>query len=125
MIIKESFLLAATNADILAAPSRLASLPADGVMQIEVSATDCDAVNYGTLTLQPPDGLAPFEDLHVPFNGFATADAVMHTSTELMVELECRAGGHVGLAYTMNGTVALALVIVTYSFTSYATHPVS
>ncbi len=115
MIIKESFLLAASNADILAAPSRLAAIPSAGVLTIEASSTDCDATNFGTVTLQPAEGEIPFQDLHIPFGGF-TADAAMDNDLALAIELEVAQGGHLGLAYTENGTVALTLIIVTLTF---------
>ena len=38
MIIKESFSLTVSNADILSAPSRLAAIPANGVLTLEMSA---------------------------------------------------------------------------------------
>ncbi len=116
MIIKESFLLAADDTDILAAPSRLNSIPRGGLLTIEASATDCDATNFGLLTLQPPQGDIPFENLHIPANGVTTADAVMDTDTQLLIRMEVAQGGHVLLAYDENGTVALVLIIVTLAF---------
>lgn len=118
MVIKESYLLAADDADILSATngSRLVSIPSGGVLTIEASATDCDATNFGTLTLNPPGADNPFTNLHIPANGLSTADAVMYDTTELMFQLIVEQGGHVGLSYDENGTVALALIIVTLQF---------
>lgn len=116
MLIKESFLLTADNNDILAAPSRLAAIPANGVLTIEASATDCDAINFALLTLQLPEGDIPFENLHVPANGLSTADSVMDSDTQMLVTMAVARGGHVGLAYDENGTVAILLVIVTLVF---------
>lgn len=116
MIIKESYLLTASNTDILAAPSRLASIPADGVMTIEVSSTDNDGTNYGQLTLQTPGGDTPFENLVIPQNGFSTADGVIHDDTAIVFQLEVDQGGHVTLSYTENGTVAGTMVIITLDF---------
>lgn len=121
MVIKESFLLVATDADILAAPSRLAAIPSAGMMTIEASSTDCDATNFGTLTLQLPGGDTPFEDLHIPAagirqTGVSDADAVLNTHTELMISFNVAAGGHVGLAYTENGTVTTCIIMVTLTF---------
>lgn len=115
MIIKESFLLITSNADILAAPSRLAAIPANGQLTIEASATDCDSANFGTLTLQPPEGEIPFSSLHIPFSGFA-ADAALDNDTSLVIQLDVSQGGHVGLAYTETGSVFLALIMVTLTF---------
>ncbi len=114
-VIKESFLLTADNTDILSAPSRLAAIPADGTMTLEISSTDCDATNFGLMTLQLPQGDIPFEDLHIPASGNA-GDAEMDTRTQLTVSFGVARGGHVGLAYNENGTVALVLVIATLVF---------
>lgn len=116
MVIKESYLLTADNTDVLAAPSRLASLPGAGIMTIEASATDCDATNYATMTLKPPSGDTPFSNLHIPMNGFDEDDAVMHNDTSLVVRVPLAQGGHVTLSVDENGTVALILLIITYEF---------
>jgi len=115
-LIKESFFLTATNTDILAAPSRLAAIPADGILTIEVSSTDSDPTNFGTLTLQTPDGDVPFENLHIPFNAFGNGSAILHNDTELMIQLDVTAGGHVGLSYTETGVVLVVIIIVTLTF---------
>ncbi len=115
-VIKESFLLVADNADILSAPSRLAAIPRNGVLTLELSATDCDPTNFGLITLQVPDGDIPFENLHIPANGFSTADAIMHRDTALVIQLEVAQGGHVGLNYDENGTVLSVLIIATLIF---------
>ncbi len=116
MLIKESFLLAADDADVLAAPSRLAAIPRNGVLTIEASATDCDATNFGLVTLTLPEGDIPFQNLHVPANGVSTADAVMDSDTQILITMGVQQGGHVLLAYDENGTVALCLLIITLSF---------
>lgn len=115
-IIKESYQLAATDTDVLAAPSRLTAMPADGVLTIEASSTDCDASNYAQLTLQMPDGSIPFENLHLPANGYSTADSVIHDDTALQIQVEVEQGGHVLLSYTETGTVALGMLIFTLEF---------
>jgi len=115
-VIKESFVLSASNTDILAAPSRLAAIPGDGVMTIEVSCTDSDATNFGTITLQLPDGENPFEDLLIPANGFSTADNVVHDDTALQISIEVAQGGHVTLSYAESGTVALAVFLISLEF---------
>ncbi len=116
MLIKESFLLTADNADILAAPSRLAAIPSNGVLTIEATSTDCDATNHALLTLQLPKGGFPFENLHVPANGQSTVDAVMDSDTLLMVTMGVAQGGHVGLSLDEVGTVGLVLIICTLTF---------
>lgn len=117
-VIKESYVLTADNTDILAAgTSRLASIPASGVLTIEASATDSDvATNFGTITLQLPNGETPFENLLVPANGYSTADVVMHDDTAVQVQMEVEQGGHVTLSYDETGTVLGCLVFVTFDF---------
>jgi len=115
MIIKESFLLIVDNADILAAPSRLAALPSNGILTIEACSTDLDSTNFGLLTLQLPDGVIPFENLHIPMGGL-TADALLDIDTKLLVTMPVQQGGHVGLAYDENGNVSAVLIVVTLSF---------
>ncbi len=116
MLIKESYVLTAANADILAAPSRLAAIPRNGVLTIEASTTDSDATNFGRLTLTLPEGDIPFQDLIIPANGLSTADSVMDTDTQLVFTLEVMQGGHVILAYAEDGTVPLTLIYITLSF---------
>lgn len=115
-IIKESFLLTADNADVLSAPSRLAAIPADGILSIEASATDCDATNFARMSLQLPGGEIPFEDLHIAMSGQSTVDAVMNSESELVMQIAVKAGGHVLLSYDETGTVALTLIYVTLAF---------
>lgn len=114
-IIKESFLLVADNADILAAPSRLAAIPSAGILTLEMAATQCSATNFGLVTLQLPEGDIPFEDLHVPFSG-TTSEAALNNEFMLVIQLEVAAGGHVLLSYDENGTVAVFLMHATLSF---------
>lgn len=116
MIIKESYLLTASNTDIMAAPSRLASIPSDGVLTIEVSSTDNDGTNYGTVTLQTPSGDTPFENLVIPASGYSTADGVIHDDTAIQFQMDVQQGGHVTLSYTENGTVTGTMVILTLDF---------
>ncbi len=115
MLIKESYLLVASDADVLAAPSRLAAIPLNGILTIEASVTDCDATNRGELTLQLPEGDIPFEDLIIPYGG-NTADNFMDTDTQFLITMQVRQGGHVGLAYVEQGTVVGALLIITLQF---------
>lgn len=115
-LIKESYTLAATDADILAAPSRLAAMPGAGELIIEVSSTDCDVTNFGQLTLQMPDGEVPFENLLIPANGYSTADQVIHDDTALQISLPVAQGGHVLVQYTETGTVAMVTLLFTLNF---------
>lgn len=113
--IKESFILTGSNTDIMAAPSRLAAIPGNGILTIEMSTTDSDATNFGVMTLQLPDGEVPFEDLIIPANGYGV-DNILHSETSVNVQVPVAQGGHVSLAYTETGTVALTIVYLTLTF---------
>ncbi len=118
MLIKESFMLAADDADVLAAPSRLAAIPANGILTIEAIATQSNLTNFGRLTLQLPEGDIPFQDLLIPSSGGTNSatDAIMDSREQFIVTLNVRVGGHVGLAYDETGTVTFALIYVTLNF---------
>jgi hypothetical protein len=115
-LIKESFVLTASNTDVLVAPSRLTSAPRAGTMTLEISATDSDPTNYGTITLQLPNGDVPLEDLVIPQNGYSTADGVIHDDTAIQISFGVAQGGHVLLSYTENGTVAQLNIMATLEF---------
>ncbi len=114
-IIKEAFSLAASDADILQAPSRLAAIPKAGVLNLEITARIADASNFWTITLQLPGGEIPFEDLIVPANGFSTVNDIMHSDTQLTFRIPVAAGGHVLFQATETGASVL-YTIVTLEF---------
>ncbi len=114
-MIKESFQFAASNVDILAAPSRLTAIPRSGLLTIEATCTDSDAANRALITLQLPGGEIPFEDLIVPVNGFSTADSVMHNDTSMVFAFRVAQGGHVLYQYTEVGATTF-FTIVTLEF---------
>lgn len=117
MLIKETFFLTATTADILAAPSRLAAVPRNGAMIIEAATSDCDGTNFGALTLQLPNGDLPLDGLVIPvWADGGGADAMLDTRTETLIQFNVAQGGHVLLQYTETGTVTLCFVMVTLSF---------
>jgi hypothetical protein len=107
MIIKESFSLTVSNADILSAPSRLAAIPANGVLTLEMSAGASNVTNNYTVTLQLPDGSIPFEDLTVPYNGRAGTDRVLDSNMQLTFAFEATQGGHFLLSCTETGATEL------------------
>jgi hypothetical protein len=108
-LISESYILTASNTDILAAPSRLAAIPRGGVLTLEYSATNSNATHNWTITAQTPEGDVPFEDLRVPYNGYSS-DVVMHTDTRLRFQFRATQGGHFLLSATETGTSNLYLV---------------
>lgn len=115
-IIVETYALAADNTDILAAPSRLAAMPADGTLTIEMSATEANGTNYGQVSIQLPDGSNPLDTVTLPANGLSTADGVINDDTSLNLVVEVEKGGHVLVAYDETGTVAEAFFQFTLQF---------
>jgi len=114
-LIRESFALVASDTDILAAPSRLAAIPANGQLTIEVSCTDNDITNFGQITVQLPNGDIPLRDVTIPFSG-NSSDGMLDSDTEMIVVMDIGQGGHLLLQYTENGTVALAFLHVSLLF---------
>lgn len=110
MVIKESYTLTATNTDIFAAPSRLASIPANGTLTLEMSSTDADGTNFFQVTLQTPEGDVPFENLHVPYNGRSGTEDTMDDANKLTFQMRARQGGHFLLSCAENGTSRLFLI---------------
>ncbi len=116
-MIKESFLLEATDTDILAAPSRLAAIPANGVMTVETSTSDAESTNNGALTIQLPNGDIPLDLVVIPaWAAVLGADGVLDARTQMALTFGVGQGGHVLLQYTMTGVVSLCIMHVTLTF---------
>ena len=109
-LIQEAYRLSASNTDILAAPSRLSSIPRGGVLTLEYSATKSDGTNYFTITCQTPEGDVPFEDLRVPWNGFTDTYETLHTDTRLRYQFTASQGGHFVLSATETGSTHLYIL---------------
>lgn len=116
MLIKESFALAATDLDILAAPSRLAAIPANGVLTIECCAGDSDPTNFGQLTVQLPGGDIPLSLVQIPSHGLGATDFILDNNTEMITVMTVTQGGHVLVQYTENGTVSMCAFYITLEF---------
>jgi len=116
-LIKESFFLTATNADILAAPSRLAAIPANGLLTLEAVTGDCDGTNFMALTILMPDGESPLDSVAIPaWASVSGADAVLDSRTEMVVAMPVQQGGHVLVQIVENGTVGLCFMMFTLEF---------
>ena len=109
-LIQEVHRLSASNTDILAAPSRLSSIPRGGVLTLEYSATHSDGTNYFEITCQTPEGDVPFENLRVPFNGYSDTDEVLHTDTRLRYQFTASQGGHFLLSAEESGSSLLYIL---------------
>jgi len=109
-LIQESFSIVATNTDILAAPSRLSSIPRGGVLTLEYSCGTSDSSNNFKISCQTPEGDVPFEDLLVPYNGYDAAENILHTDTRLRYQFTASQGGHFLLSATETGAANLYLL---------------
>lgn len=115
MIIIESFVITADDADVLKAPSRLASIPEEGTLALEVSCTKSEAANHAELTVTLPDGENPVEGVRIPANGYNDGDDVLHDDTEFSLQFPAFQGGHFGVQVDVTGTVSV-IVMATLVF---------
>lgn len=104
-MIIESFFLAATDADLLAAPSRLAAIPYNGTLTLEFSSNLNDATNSWAVTIQLPDGSTPLEAQRI------TAGVVgqLNRETKYTTQFAVAQGGHLLVSCTETGTALLTV----------------
>lgn len=105
-MIAETYRLAATDTDVLAAPSRLSSLPYDGVLVIEMQATVNDGTNQFAVTLQLPDGSTPLDNVIIPDGAI---DGALNDNDKYTIAVPASAGGHVLLSAVETGTAVLMI----------------
>lgn len=113
-LIVETHIVTASNLDLLKAPSRLAAIPEDGTLTLEMSSDVCNETNNMKVTVRTADGDVPIKQCTIPANGYSTASAVLHGSTEWVVTLPVRQGQHVVIELEEAGT-ATAYVRATLS----------
>ena len=114
--ISETFILTGSNTDILKAASRIQAAPENCLAVIEVSATDCDGTNYGSISVTTPAGISPELEQRIPANGYSQSEAVLHAESLDRIEVPIQQGGHLLLQYTETGTVTAVAVRVTIYF---------
>lgn len=96
----------ASNTDILQG-TRLQTVPAGGMLTLEIEADLNDATNNYTCTLQLPDGDTPLNAVRVPANG-AGADGVIDEREKLMFSALVGQGGHPVFSVTETGTAVVS-----------------
>jgi hypothetical protein len=109
-LIQETHIISASNTDILAAPSRLSSIPRGGILTLEWSANASNATNYFSITCQTPEGDVPYEDVQVPYNAYNTSNDIMHTDSRLRYQFTASQGGHFLLSAVETGAARLYLM---------------
>lgn len=84
---------AASNTDILQG-TRLQSVPSGGVLTFELQASDSDATNNYTVSIQMPGGDTPLNLVRVPCGNSTGLAGVIDERTDLQVSLPIQQGGH-------------------------------
>lgn len=103
-MIVETYLLTATDTDVLAAPSRLAAIPYAGTLIVEFQAADNDGTNRFDLTIQLPNGETPLDTVSAPKG---VTDGCWNDNDKYTVAFAVTKGGHVLIAATETGTSSL------------------
>ena len=105
-MITETFVLKASDTDVLNAPSRLSSIPYAGKLVVEAQAATADAVNNFTLTVEMPDGTIPVNAQRV--SAGATV-AALNADDKWQMSFDANQGAHFTLAAVETGASTLIL----------------
>lgn len=103
-MIVEYYRIDATDTDVLASPSRLASIPYNGVLYVEMQSQHNDGTNFFDVTIQLPDGSTPLDDVTIPAGA---TDTAINMNDKYQVSFPVQQGGHVTIAATENGTAVM------------------
>lgn len=103
-MIVEMFRLTATTADVLAAPSRLAAIPYNGTLILEMQAQQSDGTNQFAVTVQLPDGSTPLESVIIPDGAI---DGALNADDKYTISVPATAGGHILVTATESGTAVM------------------
>ncbi len=104
---------AATNADILQG-TRLQTVPSSGVLTFELQASDNDATNNYTVSIQMPGGDTPLNATRIPCGTSTGLAGVIDDRTDLQASFAIQQGGHCVFSTTETGDSELTWR-VTYS----------
>ncbi len=97
---------AATNADILQG-TRLQTVPARGTLTFELQASDNDATNNITVSLQMPGGDTPMNGVRIPCGNSTGLAGVLDSRTNLTATFRISQGGHAVFSCTETGDTEL------------------
>jgi len=107
MTIIVSGLEAATNADILQG-TRLQTVPSNGVLTFEIQASDSDATNFYTVSVQMPGGDTPLNNVRAPGGNSTGLAGVIDERTDLQASFQVGQGGHCLFSTIENGDAELS-----------------
>jgi len=97
---------AASNTDILQG-TRLQTVPARGILTFELQASDNDATNNYTVTVQMPGGDTPITDMRVPSGNSTGLAGVIDKFTAFTKQFRIDQGGHCVFSCTEAGSAEL------------------
>ena len=83
----------ASNTDILQG-TRLQTVPKGGILTFELQASDNDATNNYTVSVQMPDGDTPMNATRIPCGTSTGLAGVIDERTDLMASFAIQQGGH-------------------------------
>ena len=98
---------AATNADILQG-TRLQTVPAGGILTFELQASDSDATNNYTVSVQMPGGDTPMNATRAPCGNTTGLAGVIDSRTCLTASFPISQGGHCVFSTTETGDSELS-----------------
>ncbi len=96
----------ATNSDILQG-TRLQTVPAGGILTFELQASDNDATNFYTVSVQMPGGDTPLNATRIPCGNTSGLAGVIDERTNLTASFPISQGGHCVFSCTETGTSEL------------------
>ncbi len=98
---------AATNADILQG-TRLQTVPSSGFLTFQLQASDNDANNFYTVSVQMPGGDTPMNATRIPCGNTTGLAGVIDERTNLTATFPIRQGGHCVFSCTETGDAELS-----------------
>lgn len=96
----------ATTADILQG-TRLQAAPSAGILTFELQASDNDATNNYTVSVQMPGGDTPMNATRIPCGNSAGLAGVIDERTNLTASFRISQGGHCVFSCTETGDAEL------------------
>lgn len=92
----------ATNTDILQG-TRLQTVPSNGALTFELQASDNDATNNYTASIEMPNGDTPLNDVRIPCGNSTGLAGVIDERTDLQATFGVAQGGHCTLSTIETG----------------------
>ena len=98
---------AADNTDILQG-TRLQTVPAGGLLTFELQASDSDATNFYTVSVQMPGGDTPLNATRIPCGNSTGLAGVIDERTNLIATFPITQGGHCVFSCDATGDAELS-----------------